>query len=566
MFFILVLTIPHESKAAVVIAGGMASAGADFRCSPNSSQGQARPPRNFSLNVLYDESNLTTRPTGSLSAGGWATASWNVSSGRIIASGSSTDGFNRAACTSNEGGAGVVYGRGHVDFSVTINLDRAYLYTSNVSGQVSGVTNGSGILQAGQHTISGQTQGNSGSFSLDVTLSPAPPDLSISLTLEHPRVWANGREESLVIARLKNGGIGVEGHAISLVSDSNTAVIDPPSAVTDSRGEAKFTVRSRAVGRVLLTARETSNPALVDSATVEFVEKRVVVLLQGINSKLFANVDDPVFPLLSSRLTGFQRAARDSAEEGEDCLDDLDNDGDGIPNDGCPLIIDYSYNGGMIGQSGIWRSFSYSCLDTAKDLENSLTLLGSLLQEVSAANPNTRFVVIGHSQGGFLALQSLRWASNVALDAVVTLDGALGGTPSIVTGAAAAFSCWGDPAAGDLYEVWKSTTVHSAQGTTAKYGLGQRSNGELVTTARSLGTRIMTIGSRDDCVFNPARCSVGFTDNSSSQIVETADVHMLLDLKQNCPFACIKQSHQEVLTNPTVLNAVETFIGAPTVP
>jgi pimeloyl-ACP methyl ester carboxylesterase len=566
LFSLIFLSIPHESKAAVVIAEGIASAGADFRCSQGSSPGEARPPRNISSNILYDESNLTTRPTGSLSAGVWATASWNVSSGRIIASGSSTAGFNRTTCTPPEGGAGGVYGRGHADFSVTLNLDRAYIYTSTVTGRVSGISNGSGILQAGQHTISGQAVGHSGSFSLDISLSPAPPDVSISLTLEHPRVWANGREESLVTARVENGGIGVAGHAISLVSDSNTTIIDPPGAVTDSMGEAKFTVRSNSVGRVLLTASDTSNTALVGSTTIEFVQKRVVVLLQGINTELFANIDDPVFPHIRSRLTGFQRATRGSAEEGEDCLDDLDSDGDGIPNDGCPLIINYSYNGGMIGQDGIWKSYSYSCLDTAQKLDSSLALLVSLLQEVSAANPNTRFVVVGHSQGGFLALQSLRWASNVALDAVVTLDGALGGTPSIVTGAAATFSCWGDPAARDFYEVWISTNAHSTQGTTAKSGPGQRSNGELVTTARSLGIRIMTIGSRDDCVFNPARCAVGFIDNSSSQIVETANVHLMLDLKQNCPFICIKESHSEVLGNPTVLNAVETFIGAPTVP
>jgi hypothetical protein len=408
--------------------------------------------------------------------------------------------------------------------------------------------------------------GNSDGFSLDVTLSPAPPDSSIFLTLEHPRVWANGREESLVTVRVENGGSGVAGHTISLISDSNTPVIEPTMAITDSMGEAKFTVRSTSVGSVLLTASDTNNTALVESARIEFVQKRVVVLIQGINTKLFANIATPVFPLIRSRLTGFQRAVRDSAEEGEDCLDDLDSDGDGVPNDGCPLIINYSYNGGLIGQAGIWKSFSYSCLDTAQKLDSSLALLGSLFQDVSAANQNTRFVVVGHSQGGFLALQSLRWATNVALDAVVTLDGALGGTPSIVTGAAATFSCWGDPAARDFNEMWKSTNTHSAQGTTARYGPDQRSNGELVTTARSLGTRIMTIGSRDDCVFNPARCAVGFIDNSSSQIVETANVHMMLDLGQNCPFVCIKESHREVLANPTVLSAVETFIGAPTVP
>jgi hypothetical protein len=325
---------------------------------------------------------------------------------------------------------------------------------------------------------------------------------------------------------------------------------------------------------VLITATDRSDPTLVDSATVEFVQKRVVVLVQGVTTHLSETNDQDIFPLLRNRLAaaGFVRASRGTPEVRSECADQFDSDNDQIPNDGCALILNFSYAGGGIGPGGVWVPTPYECRDTANDLASSVGLLRLLLLNISSENPNTRFVIVGHSQGGFLALQSLRWASDFKIDAVVTLDGALGGTPRFETAVAAEFGCWGKPAAQDLFHMWKSTHLHLAQGTSAIFGFGPRprpSNGTLVSSARSLGTRVMTIGSRDDCVFNPGKCALPGVDNTSTQIVETADVPVMLDLGQNCQFSqenCILPSHAEAWQNGTVVSEVIKFIGAPMIP
>ena len=81
----------------------------------------------------------------------------------------------------------------------------------------------------------------------------------------------------------------------------------------------------------------------------------------------------------------------------------------------------------------------------------------------------------------------------------------------------------------------------------------------------------MTVGSWDDCVFNPKRCALLGVDNTSSQIVETADFYMRFHLGQNCSYwelgdECIEFSHAVVHENATVVNQVIAFIGAPTAP
>ena len=91
----------------------------------------------------------------------------------ISSSGGSTEGFNNARCGGN---TSWLYGRGHSDFSITITLDNDYQYIGSVSGTVSGISNGVGILEAGTHTISGQSLGSSSGFSLDVSLTPFPTE------------------------------------------------------------------------------------------------------------------------------------------------------------------------------------------------------------------------------------------------------------------------------------------------------------------------------------------------------------------------------------------------------
>jgi hypothetical protein len=398
---------------------------------------------------------------------------------------------------------------------------------------------------------------------------------TLSLNLEHARVWANGHEESLVTVRVEAGGGGIPGRAVSLLADNPNITIDARRAITDEAGEAVFAVRSQTIGSVGLTATDTSDPSLSASALIEFVPKQLAVLVQGVQSDLSEATDQSVFTAVRLRLTqaGFLRAVRGTAETGAQCADPFDSDDDQVPNDGCPLIVNFSYLGGIGAPGGIWVPNPYGCENTAQPLDDSVSHLLALLETLADLNPNTRFVVIGHSQGGYLALQSLRLAAQVPID-VVTLDGALGGTPALETGVLARFSCWGDPAAKDLVKVWKSTKDHANQGTTAEAREKPKlTNGELVTRAQvsTVGSRVMTIGNADDCVFSPRRCGAlakGLVDNSSSQIVNTATRHSLT-LGGNCSGPaqfpseeCIAVSHERVLLDPRALELVEAFVRA----
>ena len=163
-----------------------------------------------------------------------------------------------------------------------------------------------------------------------------------------------------------------------------------------------------------------------------------------------------------------------------------------------------------------------------------------LLQSYAAANPNTRLVVIGHSQGGLVSLQSLRQVAfgQLNLDSLITLDGALGGTPNLAPATAliaAILPDWGPPASYNLIKIWNTASDHARQGTTA-IPVGEKiTNALWVKLARKRGTRIATLGNQNDCIFNPAFCGAeSIPDNSSTQIVEGANITQLLSLDVGC--------------------------------
>lgn len=169
LIFCLVAT--HRTMAIAIMESGLASAGADLGASPNIFV----PPSSFTANVFYEEVDIKQRSSGNtVNWHGWAGASWNVALGngasRIIAAGSSHEGFNGAYSPGN----GYIYGVGHAEVAVSFDLDRDYRAISHVTGAtVSGITDGQTILRRGTHSIIGETIGSSGGFSVDVTISPA---------------------------------------------------------------------------------------------------------------------------------------------------------------------------------------------------------------------------------------------------------------------------------------------------------------------------------------------------------------------------------------------------------
>ena len=388
-------------------------------------------------------------------------------------------------------------------------------------------------------------------------------------------VWANDIELLEVTVRAFNQlGFPVPGLQVALSSPVPGVTVSPlASNTTDNQGEALFTVRGDQLGSIQLDAVDINDLTATGSAVVTFVKRRAVVLVQGIRTTLDASAIGSVFPQIHARLLalGFSRPVFGPvAESGAQCADGQDSDGDGSADDGCPLILPFSYRGGTVGPfTGTWAPNNYACGDTRNSIASSMRRLDDLLTDFARANPNTKLAVIGHSQGGLLSLQSLETArgGGADVDVVVTLDGALGGTPPLGTAVTAAFSCWGSPASDDLVSLYRTVSAsdRSRQGSAA-LATGIR-NSDLVLQAQQAGIRTVTVGSLNDCVFRPSECQIPTTDpdNTSSQMIETATTH-LLPLGGNCSVGtiCLEPSHSQVLQHPQVLSIIQNAIGSPT--
>jgi len=392
-------------------------------------------------------------------------------------------------------------------------------------------------------------------------------------------VWANGHEEAELTVLVTNEvGEGIPGTIIRVDAEPPEDVIIEPStrAETDDLGKAHFHIRSAQVGPVTFTINDVDNPVLTDQVELSFIERKVVVFVQGVNTQLFHTTDATTFPEVRKHLKGFSRPTKgDTAETGIECANATDDDGDSVPNDGCPLVINYSYNGGEVDiDTGIWTANDYICGNTAQSLfASSIPFLKKLVADFSNENPNTRFVIIGHSQGGFIALRSLELVPerpDLVIHSIITLDGVLGGAPDVNAFALAGITCWDSPAAVEIVGVWNSVrkkSDHKKQGTKAL------DNEALVDFAQINGTKVLTVGSKDDCVFNLRRCGLPGPKNTSSQIVRPAD-RLLKKLGGNCGLGklrlfgarCIELSHNAVLEHPDVLDRIEEFVGSPTVP
>ncbi|WP_066636167.1 esterase/lipase family protein [Desulfolucanica intricata] len=100
-------------------------------------------------------------------------------------------------------------------------------------------------------------------------------------------------------------------------------------------------------------------------------------------------------------------------------------------------FLQYSYTGGEV-KAGEWYPNKYSPEDTGQPIGISVKHLNDLIEELSAADPKARFILVGHSLGGVIAFDFIsKYTENISrIKGVVTLNaplmGAIYNIPNIV--------------------------------------------------------------------------------------------------------------------------------------
>jgi pimeloyl-ACP methyl ester carboxylesterase len=339
------------------------------------------------------------------------------------------------------------------------------------------------------------------------TTLPEPP--TIGLRTDRTQVWANGHEQAVVTASVTDsGGDPLPGRSVALTGiPSNGLLIDPPGGTTNAQGEVQFTVRSTQTqtNPVELTAVAAGT---TKSVSVEFIRRKVVAQFQGINTTLSCNAEGVCgaeapdgFRFIRTALgsVGFQ------------------------PRD----FLWYSYRGGDVDRAtGRWRANSYGCNDPAQSYDASMEVMRRFIHGYLEANPNTDLYLVGHSQGGLIAFQELGAVGEMPptsrVVGIITLDSPLGGAPRLNVDVAKLMTCWDDPAASELIDLYNSvpTGSHQRQGSLAAPLCCNGTNRSLVSRT---GVRVYTWGNLDDAVYRPRpACGLAGVNTPSTQIVDTA--------------------------------------------
>ncbi len=436
---------------------------------------------------------------------------------------------------------------------------------------------GAGHLYRTWHfTLEGEEMHVLGPWSRTSRYSRDLPAPTVSISAERPEVWANGAENvEVILEALSPDGRPLPSALVWLAAVGGQATIDPPGAIwTDDRGRARFLVTTTMLGDFVIEGALRADPWISARATLHGVRRRMVVLVQGIRTSIDPRSSDRPFPTIRSKLVEeeFWRPVRGVPETPAQYDNGVDDDGDGAVDDGAPLVADFSYVGGDVDVAAArWRPRKYECPDTSRSHRSAVDLLEDMLEQIASGIPNTSLSVVGHSQGGLIALQilegvlppdSMPYADR--LHSVVTLDGALGGTPTIETWITGTFTCWGDPAAGDMVRLWRSATDHDRQGSTA-ISMAGISNDELVSRAIAENVQVLTVGNELDCVFVPGECNLPLLRNNESTQYVDAAVEMKVRLDAGCiggP-SCIGRRHSAVLEDTGVMTRMAEFLGDP---
>lgn len=220
-------------------------------------------------------------------------------------------------------------------------------------------------------------------------------------------------------------------------------------------------------------------------------------------------------------------------------------------------LVDFSYNGGTVSETGEWIPNPYGCTDTDRPSAQNLAPLETMLRDYRAKHPQAHFTLIGHSLGGYLAFleaerESRRSESDrLGIDTVITLAAPLKGVSADKKIALdVAVPC------DKTYAAAAEIVADKERPDIAALRAGQ------VEAMRAAGIRLATLGNNGDCLYNLPRCTQGIfsiIDDSPTQYIENADLVKRYEIQS----ASVFLSHFAIFVYPQALIDLIAFAGAP---
>lgn len=261
--------------------------------------------------------------------------------------------------------------------------------------------------------------------------------------------------------------------------------------------------------------------------------ERVIVFVQGLYTGM-ENGRTSVGPLGEHRFATLRQAFRNA----------------GFPDE---RLLDFSYNGGLVDESGRWAPDDYDCLDTDRPTAESVDRLDEMLRAYRRAHPKAGFVLVGHSLGGYIAFElaerEAQRSDKVGLSAVVTIDAPLLGANADKQAVLDLVGCDGKTyaAGADLVRLAVDPSLRDAQLAAA-------------AALRADGIRLATLGNASDCLYYPTPCGLPgeFADDRETQIIESADL-ALYEAIRSGPF----ESHEIATVYAPYVDAIVKFAGPP---
>lgn len=157
-------------------------------------------------------------------------------------------------------------------------------------------------------------------------------------------------------------------------------------------------------------------------------------------------------------------------------------------------FLTFSYTGGNM-RSGVWVPNAYDCADTGEGIRAATEQLRSMLRQFLAGNPNTSFVLVGHSLGGNIAMAHAVGVAQagdplLGVTGIVTVDSPLLGVSSGKSfSLALSCSTLGDQTTRDLTALYWNWPRQLDEDTAT------------VALAGRQGLKIETIGNQNDCLY-----------------------------------------------------------------